>query len=317
MNSNTVAADHGWEQSLSTRGGGEGYDGSEFQGTSRKVSFWPLFKHHLRDWVIIVIMAILEIIDYVLVPPYHRFVSEHNINYFTFPSNKYTVPTWSVLVIAVIIPLLIFFLYFLRRRSILDFHNAFLGLATAITLTALLTDAIKNVVGMPRPNFFHTCFPDGIPQYSADVDRRVICHPNSKSEYEDGYKSFPSGHASWCFAGLGYLSMYLAGKMGLFDKRGYSSRVFIVAMPLLLAALVSISRVDDYQHRWVDIIFAALLGAAVGYFCYRTFYPSVYSEWAGLPHEYPPQPIFAHGQHPTSMPPAMQNGTNDVERGRM
>jgi hypothetical protein len=54
--------------------------------------------------------------------------------------------------------------------------------------------------------------------------------------------------------------MYLAGKMGLFDKRGYSSRVFIVAMPLLLATLVSISRVDDYQHRWVDIIFAALLG---------------------------------------------------------
>jgi hypothetical protein len=31
-------------------------------------------------------------------------------------------------VIAVIIPLLIFFLYFLRRRSILDFHNAFLGM---------------------------------------------------------------------------------------------------------------------------------------------------------------------------------------------
>jgi hypothetical protein len=91
------SADHGWQQSLSTRGGG-GYDGSEFQGTSSKVSFWPLFKHHLRDWVIIVIMAILEIIDYVLIPPYHRFVSEHNINSFTFPSNKYTVPTWSVLV---------------------------------------------------------------------------------------------------------------------------------------------------------------------------------------------------------------------------
>jgi hypothetical protein len=44
----------------------------------------------------------------------------------------------------------------------------FPGLATAITLTALLTDAIKNVVGMPRPNFFHTCFPDGIP---------VLIHP--------------------------------------------------------------------------------------------------------------------------------------------
>jgi hypothetical protein len=35
-----------------------------------------------------------------------------------------------------------------------------------------------------------------VQQYSADVDRRVICHPNSNSKYQDGYKSFPSGHAS-------------------------------------------------------------------------------------------------------------------------
>jgi membrane-associated phospholipid phosphatase len=63
-----------------------------------------------------------------------------------------------------------------------------------------------------------------------------------------------------CFAGLGYLSFYLAGKMSLFDKRGYSSRVFFVLLPLLVSILIAVSRVDDYQHRWVDIIAAAILG---------------------------------------------------------
>jgi hypothetical protein len=37
---------------------------------------------------------------------------------------------------------------------------------------------------------------DGLQVYSNDVRQRAICHPNSKSLYEDGYKSFPSGHVS-------------------------------------------------------------------------------------------------------------------------
>jgi len=62
------------------------------------------------------------------------------------------------------------------------------------------------------------------------------------------------------FAGLGYTSFYLAGKMSLFDRRAYASRVFWVLLPLFVATLIAISRVNDYQHSWYDIIAAALLG---------------------------------------------------------
>jgi hypothetical protein len=32
----------------------------------------------------------------------------------------------------------------------------------SVLITGVLTDAIKDAVGRPRPNFFWRCFPDGI-----------------------------------------------------------------------------------------------------------------------------------------------------------
>jgi hypothetical protein len=50
-----------------------------------------------------------------------------------------------------------------RRRNAYDLHHAILGLLFSVLITAVLTDAIKDGVGRPRPNFFWRCFPDGLP----------------------------------------------------------------------------------------------------------------------------------------------------------
>ena len=41
----------------------------------------------------------------------------------------------------------------------------------------------------PRPDFLERCFPDG------KIDKSMKC-TGSEAEVIDGYKSFPSGHAS-------------------------------------------------------------------------------------------------------------------------
>jgi membrane-associated phospholipid phosphatase len=62
------------------------------------------------------------------------------------------------------------------------------------------------------------------------------------------------------FAGLGFLSLYLAGKLKAFDRKGHVAKLCVIFLPLLAASLVGISRVDDYWHHWTDVFAGGLIG---------------------------------------------------------
>lgn len=84
------------------------------------------------------------------------------------------------------------------------------------------------------------------------------------------------------FAGLGFLSLYLAGKISVFDSKGHVAKLCVVFLPLIAACLVAISRVNDYWHHWQDVFAGGLIGLIVGTFCYLQFFPPPYhiNGWA-------------------------------------
>ncbi|KAF7322864.1 acidPPc domain-containing protein [Mycena chlorophos] len=184
------------------------------------------------------------------------------------------VPDWALYIIAVASPAILQALIDLvTLRSWWDLHNGWLGLALSLSITGSITQVVKITVGRPRPDILDRCQPPaGTVDPVFGLSDSSIC--TTQLLLEDGFRSFPSGHSSLSFAGLGFLAFYLAGKLHLFDKRGYVAS----------AALVAISRTMDSRHHWEDVLTGSILGTTVAYFSYRQYYPNLASEVSHLPY---------------------------------
>jgi len=196
------------------------------------------------------------------------------------------VPNVALYMIAVVSPLVIMTLVNLvTLRSWWDFHNATLGAILGLSLTGAVTQVVKLTVGRPRPDVLDRCQPPaGLSDPPYQLSNSTICTQTSLAILQDGFRSFPSGHSSLSFAGLGFLAFYLAGKLHLFDVKGYAGKAWIFLTPFLAAALVAISRTMDYRHHWQDVLVGATLGTVFAYFSYRQYYPSLASKNSQLPY---------------------------------
>ncbi|KAK0228408.1 phosphatidic acid phosphatase type 2/haloperoxidase [Armillaria fumosa] len=196
------------------------------------------------------------------------------------------VPPVALYFICFVAPLLIQpVVNLLTIRSWWDLHNGTLGLILGLALTGSITQFTKITVGRPRPDVVDRCQPlAGAVDPPFGLSNYTICQQQDNAIMRDGFRSFPSGHSSLSFAGLGFLAFYLAGKLHLFDKRGHTGKAWLSFSPFAAAALVAISRTMDYRHHWHDVLLGSLLGTVLAYFSYRQYYPSLASELSHRPY---------------------------------
>ncbi|KAJ6546541.1 PAP2-domain-containing protein [Mycena vulgaris] len=155
-----------------------------------------------------------------------------------------------------------------------------------LSITGSITQFTKITVGRPRPDIIDRCQPiPGSVDPIYGLSTSSICTTSNDSYIMlDAFRSFPSGHSSLSFAGLGFLAFYLAGKLHLFDHRGYAAKAWVSLVPFAGAALVAISRTMDNRHHWHDVLVGSILGTVVSYFAYRQYYPSLTSEVSHRPY---------------------------------
>ena len=221
------------------------------------------------------------------------------------------------------------------RDRLWELNIGILGLLLSSGAAFVITGALKNATGKPRPDFVSRCQPkEGsfdinsfelyndtickilrLPKTALVVDLRLTVCPHLGAQEDhaimkDGFRSFPSGHSSSSWGGLFYLSLYLAGKLHLLDHRGEVWKTFIVLVPTLGAALITVSRIEDARHHPFDVITGASLGTLCAYVAYRQYFPPLHEVWRkGRAY-----PIRSWGTTP--LPPAGARGEDEMARDR-
>ncbi|CAG7930122.1 unnamed protein product [Penicillium olsonii] len=160
-----------------------------------------------------------------------------------------------------------------------ELNCGILGLLLAQGINFVITQALKNACGKPRPDLIDRCQPlAGSKDHFPGLSNYTICQ-GDPTILKDGFRSWPSGHSSSSFAGLVYTSLWLGGKLHVMDNRGEAWKPLLVMVPLLAATLVAVSRIMDARHHPFDVITGSMLGTVCGYVSYRQYFPPITEAW--------------------------------------
>ena len=145
-------------------------------------------------------------------------------------SNPYevdeTIPTWLLIFIGLAVPAGIIFVVcsifvpgptasrgtpksLIWKRKIWEWNTGWMGLAMSLATAFMITQGMKLLFGKPRPDLLSRCQPDltrisesTVGGYGSGFNQlwvlvtSEICQQTDDDILQDGFKSFPSGHAS-------------------------------------------------------------------------------------------------------------------------
>ena len=241
-------------------------------------------KQNIIEFLPVVLMSTITLIVHFLdINPIHRgfFCDDQTLKYPYIESQ--TIPTyvcfiiWGVLAIFTIITTQIFS----KSFSIKVIKNVILGALCCI----LLTDITKYVTGKLRPHFLSLCDPDydnicfDESAYYIDDDGEAlldefyqkyvieteVCSMKNSELLREARLSFLSGHASFSFYFAIFIILYTNDYTQHLKWRN-NIVPLIQLLVILLAAWISLTRITDFYHHPIDVLFGAFTGISVGFY---------------------------------------------------
>ncbi|KAJ5811745.1 Phosphatidic acid phosphatase type 2/haloperoxidase [Penicillium riverlandense] len=280
---------------------------------------------YVVDWVFIVGTALIGYGFSKLTPNHHPFsLTDPSISY---PYTKHETVTMRTLVLAAVVApaviILIVSLVFtpgsataharpsksqILRRKLWEWNVGWMGLGVALAGVFLATEGLKDLIGKPRPDFLARCNPDlakvaefavgGLGQRLQGAPNIVsweICRTKTSLVRVDGFSSFPSGHSSFSFAGLTYLTLWFCAKFSIgfpyltpfpveeeetdelssVRRRGAAPPVvfmLVAFVPFATACFIASSRWFNYRHHGFDILFGSAMGLVFAWIGFRMYH---------------------------------------------
>jgi membrane-associated phospholipid phosphatase len=160
------------------------------------------------------------------IKPFHRPFSPVDLS-ISYPFEEHeTIPTWLLVVVGLVAPAAITFLVCLIfvpgptakkgtpmsliiRRKLWEWNTAWMGLGLSLATAFMVTQGMKLLFGKPRPDLLSRCRPNlndinrtDVATYGTELSQvwtlvtSDICTNQDDDILQDGFKSFPSGHAS-------------------------------------------------------------------------------------------------------------------------
>ncbi|KAK2850656.1 hypothetical protein FQN49_005449 [Arthroderma sp. PD_2] len=239
------------------------------------VRFWC--RSYAAEYTILIFLVVAWVMLQLFVHPFRQMFSLDNASIqYPFAVVERVPVLWSIIYSGAFPLLAIGVWSALFRPGSHFIHVTLLGLLATLLVTIFITDIIKNAVGRPRPDLISRCQPEkGTPEHT--LVEYTVCTSTNQHILNEGWRSFPSGHSSFGFSGLGYLSFFLAGQLRAWRPRSGLPRLLVSLSPLLGALMIAISRVADYRHDVYDVSSGAIIGLGTAYVIYRCYYPSLWS----------------------------------------
>lgn len=210
-----------------------------------------------------------------------------------------TVSTGTLLAVSLLVPICVFALVHVvqavssglcgwtaLKSVFVSLAWLLLTFAQCCILDFAVTGCIKIAVGRPRPNFFALCDYQGYKQavatgnftaYFAATTPGVFGNiSNCRAEdwaVAEAQRSFPSGHASFSFGAMMFVTLYLRAVLAVPNNTHFSLAAVVAACPLTVSTFIAISRVRDRWHNPDDISVGSLIGimsALVAWWHYRS-----------------------------------------------
>lgn len=218
------------------------------------------FKLDIPHLIVLIITAITMAITSTIRPDPLYIPPNDSNSMFPHPG-KSTIPTWLVIVMVLAVGIFTIILLYLislwypkivARFSILAVLWNF---GITLTISTTIGNVMKNYVGRARPDMYALCGPNVTGDHNS-------CPGVKQSDFDDNYRSFPSGHSSSAMAGFLFIALII--QRALIWSKAVSTLLF--GMLFLLALYVGATRIRDFKHHTDDVLAGFLIGSCIANF---------------------------------------------------